>query len=55
MFYHFKTIVKDIEYNLYGKGKLPCKLIEHFGHHRPNSTYNYLYKQEIIPKDEKDR
>ncbi len=54
MYFHHKT-EKDILYNLYGKGKIPCKLIHYYGHHRPNSDYNYAYKQEIIEiKKEED-
>ena len=49
--YHYKTIKKEILYNLYGKGKIPCILIEYYGHHNKDSNYNYCYKQEIIEKD----
>ena len=52
MFYHYNITEKDIERDLYGKGKIPCRLIEYFGHHKPNSKYNYKYKQKIIPKNE---
>lgn len=48
--YHKKIIKKEILYNLYGKGQIPCILIEYYGSHRENSDYNYLYKQEIIKK-----
>ena len=50
--YHKETTIKEIQFNLYGKGKIPCILIEYYGHHRENSTYNYCYKQEIIEKQE---
>ena len=49
---HKKTTIKEIQWNLYGKGKIPCILIEYYGHHRKNSEYNYCYKQEIIEKQE---
>jgi len=47
--YFYNKTEKIIFYNLYGKGKIKCTLIEYYGHHNPNSTYHYCYKQEIIP------
>jgi hypothetical protein len=48
IYFHHKE-VQIIFYNLYGKGKIECNLIEYYGHHRPDSTYHYKYKHEIIP------
>lgn len=47
--HHHTTVKRDIDYNYYGKGKIPCTLIQHYGHHRANSTYNYVYSQDIVP------
>ncbi len=48
--YHNMTTRQEILYNLRGKGKVPCILIQYYGHHRENSNYNYCYKQEILEK-----
>jgi len=50
--YHLHHIEKiDIKYSLYSKEKIPCTLIQYYGHHNINSTYHYCYKQEIIQKE----
>jgi hypothetical protein len=36
-----------IDFNLYGKGKIPCLLTTVYGSHNPKSEYKYAYKQII--------
>jgi len=48
IYFHHKE-ERIISYNLYGKGKIKCNLIEYFGHHRAGGDYFYKYKSELIP------
>ena len=47
---HKYTTTKDIFFNYYGKGKIPCVLIEYFGRFREHVPYDFCYKQDILIK-----
>jgi len=48
--YHSHTKKQNVLWTLYHPDKkIPCVLIKHYGHHRPNSDYKYCYRIEIVP------